>query len=117
MYLFALVLILSQPILLAGPALAAPASEIGKCAALWYGVVDAGKKVPGYLRETQNAAALARSFEKMAGAEGKGAISALRRDMELLARAYVIGDPESVMLFDRLAVRCKDIAAEAKATN
>lgn len=65
--------------------------------------------IPGYLSETENSAALARKFEKMAGREGKRVIAELRRDMELLAEAYVIGDPESVMLFDRLAMGCREL--------
>jgi hypothetical protein len=65
--------------------------------------------IPGYLSETENSEALARRFEKMAGAGGKAVIAQLCRDMQLLAEAYVIGDPESVMLFDRLAMECRKL--------
>lgn len=88
---------------------AASATAAGRCAALWYGVVDAGTVIPGYLSETENSEALARRFEEMAGADGRDVIVQLRRDMQLLAEAYVIGDPESVMLFDRLAMECRKL--------
>ena len=100
----ALVLILASTL----PATAS-SEDAGRCAALWFGVVDAGKVIPGYLSETENSEALARRFEKMAGAGGKAVIAQLRRDMQLLAEAYVIGDPESVMLFDRLAMECRKL--------
>jgi hypothetical protein len=72
-------------------------------------VVDAGQAIPGYLTETENSRILAETFAAMAGTEGAVVIKQLRRDMELLARAYVIGDPESVMLFDRLAIACRKV--------
>jgi len=65
--------------------------------------------IPGYLTETENSGALARTFAKLAGPEGAPVIESLRRDMELLAEAYVFGDPESVMLFDRLATGCRKL--------
>lgn len=72
-------------------------------------MVDAGQAIPGYLTETENSRALADGFAALAGTEGAAVIRDLRRDMELLARAYVIGDPESVMLFDEIAVGCRRI--------
>ena len=58
---------------------------------------------------TTDAMALARAFGDAAGEDAGALIENERPGMELLARAYVYGDPQSIRLFDRLATRCAEI--------
>lgn len=95
--------------LLAAPAAAATADDYARCAALWYGMVDAAEDLPGFIQDTSDAKALARRFGDAAGAGSRALIAEERPGMELLFRAYVGGDEQSIRLFDRLAARCDEI--------
>jgi len=97
--------------LLPAPAPAATAEDHARCAALWYGMVDAGRRLPGLLRDTSDALALAQTFEAAAGPDAAPVIAEERPGMTLLVRAYLGGDEQSIRLFDRLATRCDEIAS------
>ncbi|WP_375691379.1 hypothetical protein [Pseudooceanicola sp. LIPI14-2-Ac024] len=88
------------------------AADAARCAALWYGMVDAGARYPGLLPDTTNARTLAEGFAAMAGPGAADRIAQDRPGMELLVRGYLAGDAQSVRLFETLATTCARISGD-----
>jgi hypothetical protein len=102
---------------LAGPVLAQTRRDPAECAALWYGMVDAGAQYPGTFGPMPDTHALADQFAALAGPEAKARIASQRADFTLIAKAKVLGrDKISSDLFDRIAESCDALLASQPPT-
>tara|TARA_R110000737_G_scaffold184411_1_gene207840 strand:- start:321 stop:671 length:351 start_codon:yes stop_codon:yes gene_type:complete len=102
---------------LACPAAAQTRRDPAECAALWYGMVDAGAQYPGTFGPMPDTHALADQFAALAGPEAKARIASQRRDFTLIAKAKVLGrDKISSDLFDRIAESCDALLASQPPT-